>query len=69
MILQMVLLGYKVVEIPALMHQRTEGKSMHSGLKPIIYMVRMTYSIFAVWIRVKILKMDKKVKPNDSLSV
>ncbi|MCR4649821.1 MAG: glycosyltransferase family 2 protein [Lachnospiraceae bacterium] len=69
MILQMLLLGYKVVEIPALMHQRTEGKSMHSGLKPIIYMVRMTYSIFAVWIRVKILKMDKKVKPNDSLSV
>ena len=67
MILQMIMLGYNVKEIPALMHQRTEGKSMHSGLKPIIYMIRMCYSIFAVWIRIKILKTDQKVKPNDSL--
>ena len=68
MILQMIMLGYNVKEIPALMHQRTEGKSMHSGLKPIIYMIRMCYSIFAVWIRIKVLKTDQKVKPNDSLA-
>lgn len=68
MILQMLMLGYEVKEIPALMHQRTTGKSMHSGIKPIIYMIRMCYSIFAVWIRIKILKTDKKVKPNDSLA-
>lgn len=68
MILQMIMLGYNVKEIPALMHQRTTGKSMHSGLKPIIYMIRMCYSILAVWIRIKILKTDKKVKPNDSLA-
>ena len=68
MILQMIMLGYEVKEIPALMHQRTTGKSMHSGLKPIIYMIRMCYSIFAVWIRIKVLKTDKKVKPNDSLA-
>ncbi|MBP5529158.1 MAG: glycosyltransferase family 2 protein [Lachnospiraceae bacterium] len=68
MILQMIMLGYEVKEIPALMHQRTSGKSMHSGIKPIIYMIRMCYSIFAVWIRIKVLKTDKKVKPNDSLA-
>ena len=68
MILQMLMLGYEVKEIPALMHQRTSGKSMHSGIKPIIYMIRMCYSIFAVWMRIKILKTDKKVKPNDSLA-
>ncbi len=68
MILQMIMLGYNVVEIPALMHQRTTGKSMHSGIKPIVYMIRMCYSILAVWIRIKILHSDKKVNPNDSLA-
>ncbi len=32
---------------------------MHSGLKPVLYMFRMTFSILAVWIREKILKMDE----------
>ena len=40
------------------MHARTTGVSMHSGLKPVLYMFRMTFSIIAVWIREKILKMD-----------
>lgn len=31
---------------------------MHSGLKPFVYMFRMTFSIIAVWIREKILKID-----------
>ena len=58
MILQMLLLGFRVVEIPAVMHQRIEGKSMHSGLKPVIYMFRMMFSVFAVLIRVRVLKID-----------
>lgn len=58
MIMQMLLLGFKIREIPAVMHQRTEGVSMHSGLKPFVYMFRMTFSIIAVWIREKILKID-----------
>ena len=58
MIMQMLLLGFKIKEIPAVMHQRTEGVSMHSGLKPFIYMFRMTFSIIAVWIRERILKID-----------
>lgn len=63
MIMQMLLLGFQVREIPAVMHPRTEGESMHSGLKPFIYMFRMTFSILAVWIREKVLKLDvDKVK-------
>lgn len=58
MIIQMLLLGFKVEEIPAVMHARTEGKSMHAGLKPILYMLRMIFSIFAVVFRIKVLKID-----------
>lgn len=59
MITQMLLLGYRIKEVPALMHQRTEGTSMHSGLKPILYMIKMTYMIFAVWIRFGVFKIDR----------
>ena len=58
MIMQMILLGYNVIEIPSVMHARLEGVSMHSGLKPIIYMLRMMFSIIAVWVRIKVYKVD-----------
>ena len=59
MIMQMLLLGYRVEEIPAVMYARTEGVSMHSGIiKPMKYMFRMMFSIIAVWLRVKCYKMD-----------
>lgn len=58
MIMQMLLLGFKVREVPAVMYARTEGVSMHSGLKPIKYMFRMMISIIAVWIRVRLFKAD-----------
>ena len=42
MILQMLLLGYHIEEIPAIMHERTAGVSMHAGFwKPIKYMLVM----------------------------
>lgn len=59
MLMQILLLGFRAREIPAVMHTRTTGVSMHSGLKPVLYMFRMTISILAVWIREKILKMDE----------
>lgn len=62
MIMQMTLLGYRLREVPAVMHYRTEGVSMHSGLKPIIYMFRMSFSIMAVLIRIKILRTDVERK-------
>lgn len=61
MLIQMLMLGFSVKEIPALMHTREVGKGMHSGLKPIIYMIRMVYSMLAVWLRVKLFKQDKEM--------
>lgn len=57
----MTLIKFRVVEVPAVMHARTEGKSMHSGLKPIWYMLRVTYSMMIILFRVKVLKMDAEV--------
>ncbi len=59
MIIQMLLLGFDIEEVPAVMHNRHSGASMHSGIKPFIYMFRMTFSILAVVLRIKVLKRDK----------
>lgn len=59
MLAQMLMLGFRVKQIPAVMHYRTEGTSMHSGIiKPIKYMARMTLSLIAVWLRIRVLKID-----------
>ena len=60
MLMQMLVLGFHIREIPAVMHLRTTGVSMHSGLKPFLYMFRMTFSISSAWLREKLLKMDTK---------
>ena len=53
MILEMSLLGYQVLQIPAVMHMRTIGTGMHSGLwKPVNYMVRSTVAVMIARIRV-----------------
>lgn len=59
MIMQMLLLGFRVEEMPAVMHARTGGVSMHRGLRPVIYMFRMVYSIIAVWMRIRLFKAEK----------
>lgn len=54
MIVQMLLLGYNIQETTAIMHERTEGVSMHSGLlKNLIYMLIMPLSIRSVVVRIK----------------
>lgn len=58
MIMQMLLLGFRIEEVPAVMHPRTEGISMHSKGRPVIYMFRMLYSMLAVWVRIKLFHMD-----------
>lgn len=58
MLMQMLLLGYRVEEVPAVMHSRESGDSMHSGLKPVWYMFRMLFSMLTVVFRTKILRMD-----------
>lgn len=42
---------YKIVETPVIMREKTEGKSMHSGLKPFFYVIRMFLAILMVLLR------------------
>lgn len=58
MIMEMLLLGFRVEEVPAVMSARTEGISMHSGLRPFVYMFRMMFSILAVWMRIRLFHTD-----------
>ena len=45
LLIQMILLGYKIQEIPVNVRKREHGVSMHSGLKPIVYLMKMLLSI------------------------
>lgn len=40
--------GFKIVEVPAVMHARESGESMHNGVKPIYYMMHMTLALLSV---------------------
>ena len=52
MIVQMALLGFNIQEIPAVMHARKGGKSMHIGIiEPVLYMFIMVFSTLNVYIR------------------
>lgn len=42
---------FKIKEIPITIRQRTYGKSMHSGIKPLIYLMKINLSIFIVLLR------------------
>lgn len=55
MIMQMLLLKFQIAEVPAVMYARADGKSMHEGLEPVGYMMRMFLSVLAVAFRVKVL--------------
>jgi len=61
-IIRMLLLGYRIREVPAVMHERTTGRSMHSGLRPLVYMMRMTLSVLSMWIRARVLKIDQGIE-------
>lgn len=63
MIIQMLMMGYEIIEVPSVMHQRVTGTSMHSGLiKPLIYMLMMPLNIFAVYMRLRSGKSQKVKK-------
>jgi len=70
MIVQMLMLGYHIVEIPSVMHERTAGESMHSGIiKPLIYMMVMPMSVMAVYLRQKIKENKKKKQEKKKANV
>ena len=56
MLIQLLLLGFRVDEIAAVMHPRVAGKSIHSGLRPAWYMVRMLFSSLAIILRIKLMR-------------
>lgn len=52
MIIQMLMIGYKIKEVPAVMHERMTGESMHTGMiKQLKYMVIMMLSTLSIIIR------------------
>lgn len=52
MIVQMLLLGYKIKEFPAIMHERTAGVSMHTGIFKVgKYMILMSLSTWNAYAR------------------
>ena len=62
MIIQMSLVGYRIHEIPAIMHRRTSGKSMHFGvIEPILYMLIMLFSALNVYTRKKTHILSQKI--------
>lgn len=64
MIIQMALNDFAIVEIPAVMHARAKGVSMHAGFyKPIKYVVKMTLSVFIIYLRESMnIQKNKKYK-------
>lgn len=59
LVIEMLLLGYKIKEVPVKMRLREAGESMHGGIiKPIKYMINMFYTILFVVIKTP----RKKVK-------
>ena len=52
LIIEMLLSGYKIIEVPVKMRLREQGESMHGGIvKPIKYMINMFYTIFFIFIQ------------------
>ena len=52
LVIEMLLAGYKIKEVPVKMRLRETGESMHGGIiKPIKYMINMFYTIFFIMIQ------------------
>ena len=60
MIIQMLLNNFKIKEVSSVMHERKTGTSMHSGLKPIIYILKMVLNTLVVIAREKFAKKNKR---------
>ena len=43
--------GFRIQEVPIVVRDRMSGTSMHAGLKPIYYMLKMLFSILMVLLR------------------
>ena len=60
LVIEMLILGYKIEEVPVKMRLRKNGESMHGGIiKPIKYMINMFYTIVFILIQTPIKKKGK----------
>jgi len=60
LVIEMLLNGYKIEEVPVKMRLRESGESMHGGIiKPIKYMINMFYTIFFIIITYQKKKVNK----------
>lgn len=51
LIIEMILDGYSICEVPVVMRERKFGESMHGGIiKPIKYMIKILYSIVIIFV-------------------
>jgi glycosyltransferase involved in cell wall biosynthesis len=55
-LIQQILRKYRIREIPAHMRIREAGVSMHAGLKPLLYMMKISLAIFIVLLHHKLTK-------------
>jgi glycosyltransferase involved in cell wall biosynthesis len=53
--------GFKIKEIPVKMYPKNSKKSMHSGIKPLYYIFKMSVSLFAILLR----RFTAKIKNTD----
>jgi glycosyltransferase involved in cell wall biosynthesis len=60
MIITLIYAGFKVKEIPVIMYDRMNGKSMTTGLKTIIYVIQMLISILITVLRKKNIYKDSE---------
>jgi len=51
MLITLNLAGFRIREVPVRMYANASGKTMHSGAKPLYYMVKMCLSIFVTLLR------------------
>ena len=52
LVIEMLMEGYKIIEVPVKMRLREAGESMHGGIiKPIKYMINIFYTIFFIVIQ------------------
>lgn len=58
-VIHMILKGYKVKEVPISSRDRTEGVSMHSGIKPAIYFIKILLSIFTILLQNQMIRWSK----------
>jgi glycosyltransferase involved in cell wall biosynthesis len=62
MLITLNMAGFRIREVPVRMFANMEGKSMHSGIKPLYYMFKMCLSIFVTLLR----KRDTSIAKRES---